>query len=726
MNAHQSISPQCNQDIKGGQSSNNYTYDQLGQLTSDAQISNSYIWRKGDKKLSIQKSLTMQLEFIYNPFGQRVLKIEKALSNGTVIPQSATNRWKYTYYAYDANGQVMATYKLVMDTTTTTFRAELDERMIYGAGRIGVIQETAELIYASNQTLSSVGPVYYNKLGKKNYELTNYLGNVNVVITDRKVVSSNTTVYSFKYTDNGWSHCTQSTLVNGDDALTVNFNGASNCVFKSLTTVIGKTYTISVIASKGGTSGLRIKAFGSSLISTKNLADNQNTIYQFTANSTTTNIIIEPIVYSGSSSYSIDEIAITSDNFYDAVAIMKADYYPFGMQMPARFDANGKVIGGSWQTSNYRYGYNGMEKDNELKDDGNSYTTEFRQYDPRLGRWLSLDPVIQPHQSPFSAMDNNPIMFNDPLGLKAEGWGGKKNEDGSTSWTYDEKLTKDSHEGYDYYMDDGYLFDATNRETGVISDWKLNADGTAEDLNVNSIGEVEIRSSKTSTSAPAENKPYKSWASSSNPLGWNAGPSRNLIDQIAWDKKNVSADIQKRWKINRKSSDNLALLVWGNIAAPLAAVAAVETAPVWVPWAIQGSRALAYPFRAVVGRCGTPQQIQAIYQFGSFGSDAINQIASGNNIYTWNYGSSFGNLYFKNAYVSNVFGAAYSKMQGHSNSYVISNYIIGVVSSKMSDGIKGSEMIKNLTKNPLLQHGSGSFTVPLLINTGSNINPIKE
>lgn len=29
----------------------------------------------------------------------------------------------------------------------------------------------------------------------------------------------------------------------------------------------------------------------------------------------------------------------------------------------------------------YRFGYQGSEKDNELKDDGNSYTTEFRQLD---------------------------------------------------------------------------------------------------------------------------------------------------------------------------------------------------------------------------------------------------------------------------------------------------------------------------------------------------------
>jgi RHS repeat-associated protein len=40
----------------------------------------------------------------------------------------------------------------------------------------------------------------------------------------------------------------------------------------------------------------------------------------------------------------------------------------------------------------YSYGFNGMETDKEVSGTGNSYTTQFRQYDPRIGRWLSLDP----------------------------------------------------------------------------------------------------------------------------------------------------------------------------------------------------------------------------------------------------------------------------------------------------------------------------------------------
>lgn len=64
----------------------------------------------------------------------------------------------------------------------------------------------------------------------------------------------------------------------------------------------------------------------------------------------------------------------------------------------------------------YRYGYQGSEKDDEAKGSGNSYTTFFRQLDPRVGRWFSIDPVFQPFQSPYCSMDGNPILKNDPLG----------------------------------------------------------------------------------------------------------------------------------------------------------------------------------------------------------------------------------------------------------------------------------------------------------------------
>src|SRR5690554_4261077 len=71
-----------------------------------------------------------------------------------------------------------------------------------------------------------------------------------------------------------------------------------------------------------------------------------------------------------------------------------------------------------WQvrSDGYRYGFQGQEMVDEVKGQGNSYTTHFRLLDPRVGRWLSIDPKANAQESPYSSMGNNPILFNDPLG----------------------------------------------------------------------------------------------------------------------------------------------------------------------------------------------------------------------------------------------------------------------------------------------------------------------
>lgn len=86
----------------------------------------------------------------------------------------------------------------------------------------------------------------------------------------------------------------------------------------------------------------------------------------------------------------------------------------------------------------YRYGFNGQEKDDEVKGVGNQYTTEFRQYDPRLGRWLAIDPLFRkfPWQSPYVAFDNKPIVLADPNGdcpTCKEDDGGSSEDDGGSS-----------------------------------------------------------------------------------------------------------------------------------------------------------------------------------------------------------------------------------------------------------------------------------------------------
>ena len=52
----------------------------------------------------------------------------------------------------------------------------------------------------------------------------------------------------------------------------------------------------------------------------------------------------------------------------------------------------------------------------------NLYSTQFRGYDPQLGRFSQLDPLadISHIFSPYSYSNNNPIYFNDPTGLLSD------------------------------------------------------------------------------------------------------------------------------------------------------------------------------------------------------------------------------------------------------------------------------------------------------------------
>lgn len=84
--------------------------------------------------------------------------------------------------------------------------------------------------------------------------------------------------------------------------------------------------------------------------------------------------------------------------------------YPFGSPMPGR----------NYTSSNYRYGFNGQEKDDEIAGSGNSISFTHRIYDPRLGRFLSVDPLTKeyPWYTPYQFAGNTPIQAKDVEGLE--------------------------------------------------------------------------------------------------------------------------------------------------------------------------------------------------------------------------------------------------------------------------------------------------------------------
>jgi RHS repeat-associated protein len=118
-----------------------------------------------------------------------------------------------------------------------------------------------------------------------------------------------------------------------------------------------------------------------------------------------------------------EAIEFTIDNFYAYVAppsptdfvslflpdvLAYNDYYPFGMLVPNRHASS----------TAYRYGYNGMEKDEEFKGEGNSYDFGARLFDPRIGRWFAKDPNAKdyPYMSTYAYSLNSPIYTKDPNG----------------------------------------------------------------------------------------------------------------------------------------------------------------------------------------------------------------------------------------------------------------------------------------------------------------------
>jgi len=106
------------------------------------------------------------------------------------------------------------------------------------------------------------------------------------------------------------------------------------------------------------------------------------------------------------------------------------NYYPYGLKHEkynsdtyqtvstenGSYDSGVAVV--QAQRLNYRYKYNGQEFQDELG--LNMYDMNFRDYDPAIGRWTGIDPVIHHSLSTYNAFDGNPVFWADPSGADAQ------------------------------------------------------------------------------------------------------------------------------------------------------------------------------------------------------------------------------------------------------------------------------------------------------------------
>jgi len=163
-------------------STENYTYDAIGNLTRDVKENISNIdWTVYGKIRSITKTGTRSdLEFVYDPTGNRVQKIEKTKDGSGVLNPST--KWNTTYYVRDAQGNVMAVYKRAYNLGTAQSEFSLAEQHIYGSSRLGMATPNLRL----DQSVTPSG-FSLRLLGQKAYETSNHLGNVMAVVSDRKL-----------------------------------------------------------------------------------------------------------------------------------------------------------------------------------------------------------------------------------------------------------------------------------------------------------------------------------------------------------------------------------------------------------------------------------------------------------------------------------------------------------------------------------------------------------
>jgi len=80
------------------------------------------------------------------------------------------------------------------------------------------------------------------------------------------------------------------------------------------------------------------------------------------------------------------------------------------MQVPRRFDS----------LEDYRYGFQGQEKDDEVKGEGNSVNYTFRMHDARVGRFFARDPLELEYawNSPYAFSANRVIASIELEGLE--------------------------------------------------------------------------------------------------------------------------------------------------------------------------------------------------------------------------------------------------------------------------------------------------------------------
>nr|WP_262890647.1 RHS repeat-associated core domain-containing protein [Kordia aestuariivivens] len=268
---------------------------------------------------------------------------------------------------------------------------------------------------------------YENHIGDKAYELSNHLGNVLSVISDKKILAFGTQIVQIHEGITGFqadgNEVSLAIVDNGNSLqCATSFNNTGT--FFNQTLQANTEYIISVDINKD-TYDADIKVVvedaTGNIYHTNTITQSGYNFFTFTAPETATYKIrylkqhedvgdesIQAFYIKKFFIFTLEETQTVNGFLADVLSYN--DYYPYGMLLPNRHASD----------ESYRYGFQGQEKDDELKGEGNSINYKYRMHDPRLGKFLSVDPLEPnyPWNSPYAFAENKVILFIELEGLE--------------------------------------------------------------------------------------------------------------------------------------------------------------------------------------------------------------------------------------------------------------------------------------------------------------------
>jgi len=401
-----SLSGNYSEDIDN-QATGNYTYDASGNLISDTQEDVYFRWRSDGKIAQVRTKDGGVITYSYDVAGQRVKKeLQKPRTNGGVVvgdpPPPDGGAWS-TYYVRGADEHVMAIYSDGDDPYISCIYPTVDDDSDGRANDCDNCPLVAN-VWQEDSDGDGIGdecdpcPLSPNLISLTTGAILPCSDALPLVARDIgwKPLWGHGDIFRG---GGSWGDIPWEAVVGGDsrtpvmlDELMIYGMKGEQDRFATVKPQVMRDTTV-VVATGGSTLG------GAQLAATRELRGKE---YELKDHLGDVRVVIGDLKLRLMPPSSGVQFKVDLHGYNN--------YYPFGMVQPER----------SFNPSGYRFGYSGKEQDNDVKGPGKHYDFDFRLYDPRVGRFLTVDPLDaqEPGLNPYRYCFNSPISAIDPNGLK--------------------------------------------------------------------------------------------------------------------------------------------------------------------------------------------------------------------------------------------------------------------------------------------------------------------